>query len=277
VPQSIVGKAVSHGAFELPDWNYVLTALSAYVPAQRFGVWGLFVVAAVFVILAPSVVDLWRNYPQLRPMICFFPLYVGVFIVVRAPLFSWYSIPAKWAFYLMAVYGLRQLLARATQLLHVRWNADYALALAGICVFGLALQMAARSRQPSGFEALSDYLERKLTPTSSVFLEHVGLVSYRTGSYIYDSMGLVTPETTRLKRLYGPEWLPKAVREYRADIVILYDSDLPALHSQTDDDATWFEQHYTHVNDYQLPGLIASTYERNDSALAGDQAKSDSR
>jgi hypothetical protein len=272
VPQSIVGKAVSHGAFELPDWNYVLASLSAYVPAQRLGVWGLPVVAAVFLILAPSVIDLWRNYPQLRPMIYFFPMYVGAFLVVRAPLFSWYSVPAKWAFYLMAVYALRRLLVRASQLSGLRWNPDYALALAGICAFGLALQMAVRSRQPSGFEALGGYLERKLTPTSSVFLEHIGLVSYETGSYIYDSMGLVTPETTRLRRLYGAGWLPKAAREYHTDVVILYDSDLPAVDSQTDDDAIWFQQHYAHVGDYQLPGLVASAYVRNDSALAGDQA-----
>ena len=272
VPQSIVGKAVSHGAFELPDWHYVLASLSAFVPAERLGAWGLPVIAAVFLILAPSAVALWRRHPQLRPIVYFFPLYAGVFIAVRAPLFSWYSIPAKWAFYLIAVYALRQILFRAAELSHLSWKPDWALAVAGVCFFGLALQMAVRSRQPSGFEALSDYLERDLTPTSSVFLEHIGLVSYRTGSYIYDSMGLVTPETTRLRRLYGAGWLPKAAREYHADVVVLYDSDLPAVRSQTDEDAIWFQQHYAHVGDYQLPGLVASAYVRNDGAQAGDPA-----
>ena len=272
VPQSIVGKAVSHGAFQLPDWNYVLASLSAYVPAQRLGVLGLPVVAAIFLFLAPSVVDLWRRHPRLRPVIYFFSMYVGTFIVVRAPLFSWYSMPGKWAFYLMGVYAARRILVQAAQLSRLSWKPDYVLALAGICVFGLALQMAVRSRQPSGFEALSDYLERNLTPASSVFLEHIGLVSYRTGSYIYDSMGLVTPETTRLRRLYGAEWLPKAAREYHADIVILYDSDLPAVGSLTDDDAIWFQQHYAHVADYPFAGLVASAYARNDTAQAGAHA-----
>ena len=272
VPQSIVGKAVSHGAFEVPDWRYVLTYLSAYVPAERLGVWGLLVVAIVFLILAPSAVDLWRNYRQLRPIVYFFPMYVVAFLIVRAPLFSWYSIPGKWAFYLMAVYALRQLLVRAARLSGVQWNPDYVLALAGICVFGLALQMAARSRETSGFDALADYLERNLTPASSVFLEHIGWVSYKTGSYIYDSMGLVTPETTRLRRLYGVGWLTKAAREYHADVVILYDSDLPAVRSQSDEDAIWFQQHYAHVGDYQLSGLVASAYVRNDSSLARDPA-----
>jgi hypothetical protein len=82
-------------------------------------------------------------------------------------------------------------------------------------------------------------------------------------------MGLVTPETTRLKRLYGTEWLPKAAREYHADVVILYDSDLPAIDSQTDDDAIWFQQHYAHVGDYRIADFVASAYERNDSSRAG--------
>src|SRR6202166_4995814 len=64
VPQSVVGKAVSHGAFMLPDWNYVLTLLSAFVPAQRFGAWGLAVIAAVFAALIPSAIDLWRRFPK---------------------------------------------------------------------------------------------------------------------------------------------------------------------------------------------------------------------
>jgi hypothetical protein len=146
------------------------------------------------------------------------------------------------------------------------------LALAGVCVFGLALRMAFKSRQPSDFDALGDYLEQNLTPASSVFLEHIGLVSYRAGSYIYDSMGLVTPETTRLRRLYGDQWLPKAAREYHADVVILYDSDLRTIRSQTDEDAIWFQQHYAHVGDYQLSGLVASSYGRNDSSLARGHA-----
>ena len=40
IPESIVGKALNHGAFEPPDWHYGLTLLSAFVPAQRFGAWG---------------------------------------------------------------------------------------------------------------------------------------------------------------------------------------------------------------------------------------------
>ena len=44
--------------------------------------------------------------------------------------------------------------------------------------------------------AISNVIEQSLPPAGTVFLEHIGLVGYRCGCYIYDSMGLVTPETT---------------------------------------------------------------------------------
>jgi len=92
-------------------------------------------------------------------------------------------------------------------------------------------------------------------------------VGYRSGCYIYDSMGLVTPETTRLRKQYGSQWLPKAAREYYADIVILYDSDFPLMRSQDDDDAIWFQRNYAAVREYQLGYVLATIYFRNDSTL----------
>ena len=274
IPQSVVGKAVSHGGFERLDWNYVLTFLSAFVPAQRLGVWGLPVIAAVFIAMVPPVLELWRGYPALRPIIYFFPMYAGVFLAVHAPLFSWYSIPPKFAFYLLLTYALWWALTRAAQVARSPVKADYALALAGVCAFALAIRTAAKAPQSYGLPPLDKYVEANVKPTNSVFLEHIGLIGYKTGCHIFDSMGLVTPETTRLRRLYGSDWLPKAAREYHADFVILYDSDLPAIRSQSDNDAIWFQQHYTHVADYGTQELVASVYVINDGiqASAGGSA-----
>ena len=50
-------------------------------------------------------------------------------------------------------------------------------------------------------------------------------------------MRLVTPETTRLKRQYGADWRTKAVREFHADVVVLYPEDLQIVQSETETDA----------------------------------------
>jgi hypothetical protein len=270
VPQSVVGKAVSHGAFMLPDWNYALTLLSAFVPVQRLGVWGLAVIAAVFLGLIPSAIDLWRRYLRLRPVLYFFLLYVGVFLAARAPLFSWYLIPPKWSFYLIAVYAIWRLLSSETMRSFIPLKPHYAMALIAVLIFGAGARAVVVRRVESAADnsvAISKFIEEHLPPAGTVFLEHIGLVGYRSGCYIYDSMGLVTPETTRLRKQYGSQWLPKAARGYHADIVILYDSDFPLMRSQDDDDAIWFQRNYAAVREYPLGYVLATIYFRNDSTL----------
>jgi hypothetical protein len=269
VPQSVVGKAVSHGAFMLPDWNYTLTLLSAFVPAQRFGVWGLVVIAVVFAALIPAAIDLWKIYPKLRPILYFFLLYVGAFLAARAPLFSWYLIPPKWAFYLIAVYAIWRLLSSNTLQRLIPLKPRYAMAVIAVMLFVAGAHAVAIRRAQSVADnslGISKFIEEHLPPTGSVFLEHIGLIGYRCDCFLYDSMGLVTPETTRLRKQYGSQWLPKAVREYHADIVILYDADLPLMRSQ-DDDAVWFQRNYSAMREFQLGYVSATVYFKNDSAL----------
>lgn len=268
VPQSIVGKAVSHSAFVLPDWDYTLMYLSAFVPAQRLGAWGLVVIFAIFLFLVPYALDLWRKHAQLRPILYFFPIYVTAFLASHAPLFSWYSIPPKWAFYLIAVYAFWRFLSESIKLLNLPLKPSMAMALLGVFIFGLAVHAVTtqfKRPQANPSVAISNYIEQNLRPEGRVFLEHIGLIGYKTGRYIYDYMGLVTPETTRLRRLYGSVWLPKAARAYDADVVILYDSDLPVIQSPTDDDAIWFQKNYVHMKDYRQPELVISVFFKKDS------------
>jgi hypothetical protein len=203
VPQSVVGKAVSHGAFVLPDWNYALTLLSAFVPAQHLGVWGLAAIGAVFLALIPFAIDLWRTYPKLRPILYFFLLYVGAFLAVRAPLFSWYVIPPKWAFYFIAVYAIWRLFASEQVRSLIPLKPQYAMTLIAVLIFAAGARAVALRRGESATDnalGISKLIEESLPPTGTVFLEHIGLVGYRCGCYIYDSTGLVTPETTRLRQ-----------------------------------------------------------------------------
>ena len=270
VPQSVVGKAVSHGAFVLPDWNFMLTLLSAFVPAQRFGVCGLVVIVAVFAALIPSAIDLWRRFPKVRPVLYFFLLYVGAFLAARAPLFSWYLIPPKWAFYLIAIYAIWHVLSNARLRSVMPLRPSYVMALIGMLIFASGVRAVAVrpvNSADGGSVAISKVIEESLPPSGTVFLEHIGLVGYRSGCYIYDSMGLVTPETTRLRKEFGSAWLPKASRQYHADIVILYDSDLPVMRSQSNQDAVWFQKNYSSVREYQLGYVLATIYFRNDSVL----------
>jgi hypothetical protein len=268
VPQSVVGKAVSHGAFAPPDLNYALTLLSALVPARRLGGWGLILIGVVFLLLLFPVADLWRQKPGLRPVLYFVPLYVGIFLASRAPLFSWYLLPPKWAFYLLTAHALWYFAARSAEFAQVTLKPSFILVPVGVlllalCARGLKKDFAEVKTSPA--LDVSNLIEKDLSPTGSIFLEHIGFVGFKTERYIYDSMGLVTPATTRLQRRYGPDSLTKAAREFQADVVILYTSDLPAFQSSENADAVWFQNSYTHVADYQRPSFDISVFFLKDS------------
>jgi hypothetical protein len=268
VPQSVVGKAVSHGAFAFPDANYALTLLSAFIPTGRLGGWGLILIGVVFLLLLFPAADLWREKPSLRPVLYFFPLYVGIFLASRAPLFSWYLLPPKWAFYLLAAHALWYFAARSAEIAQVTLRPVFILIPVGlllltVCIRELKKDFSESKTAPT--LEVSNLIDQDLSPSGRIFLEHIGFVGFKTGRYIYDSMGLVTPTTTRLKRRYGPDWLTKAVREFGADVVVLYPEDLPIVQSKTDADAAWFQNTYSYVADYHHPGFDVAVFFRKDS------------
>lgn len=270
IPQSVVGKAVSHAAFVLPDWNYTLTFLSAFVPALRFGLSGLLVVAVAFLLLLPPAIDLFKGYPLIRPLVLFFPLYVLLFLASHAPLFSWYVMPPKWAFYLLALYALWFYALRLTPVFRLPVATVRLLPVLGAVLLVLGVLAVKRDvSTPVDYVGvpISHDIQRNLRPDATIFLEHIGLIGYRTDRYIFDYMGLVTPETTRLRRQYGSDWLPKAARKYDADLVLLYDSDIPVIQSQQED-ALWFQSHYSHLRDYPLPGLTVYAFLKHPSPAA---------
>jgi hypothetical protein len=268
IPQSIVGKAVSHGAFERPHWRYVLQFLSAFIPAQRFGVFGLALIAAIFLLMLPVAIQISRRHPGLRPVLYFIPLYIGIFLASRSPLFSWYLMPPKWAFYLLATYSIWFLVQWVLKQFALPFKPAQAMAVFGAVIFAMGIvdvRTQIVDRPSNIWVTISEMIEQNVRPGGRVFLEHIGLVGFKTGRYIYDYMGLVTPETTRLKRRYGPEWLTKASREFNADAVILYGADIPVVHATNDADAAWFQGSYRHAQDYDAPGLAISVFFRRDS------------
>jgi hypothetical protein len=263
----MVGKAVSHGAFKALDWAYVLRFLSAFIPAQRFGVWGLAVISVAFLLLIPSTLQFWQQHENLRPLVYFFPIYVVIFLACRTPLFAWYSIPPKWAFYLFATYFVWWVFQKAATYWR-RFSPGLVMAPVAICivvlgVYGVATEFGPHPPNPS--LAISELVEQHIQPDGRVFLEHIGLIGYRTRRFVYDYMGLVTPETIRIRRQYGSNWVPKAAHKYQADVVVLYTSDIPSVTRTDDPDAIWFQNAYRHLKDYPDAGHVTSVYFLKDS------------
>lgn len=245
IPQSVVGKAVSHSAFSSLDWGYFLAFVNIYFPiyflTNRFGHLGWGVVTLGLIIVAVGLQHLWRRYPLLRPVGTFFALYNAAFLLSRAPLFSWYFTPAEWAFYLLFSVGLEVIVicgARGALSACPKINLPFprfvwwGVRIGVGCTAALLIAYSGRSLvarllgppepNPNTWTKVSAFLRSHTKPGASIFLANIGLPGYILERYIFDSNGLITPPIVAIKRQFGKQWLPVAIRKFEPDCVLLY-------------------------------------------------------
>ncbi|HYL46970.1 MAG TPA: hypothetical protein VEU52_08080, partial [Candidatus Limnocylindrales bacterium] len=134
VPQSVVGKAVSHGALRAPDAEYSIAYFSAFFAGLHLGGMGWLLGAAQLGLFALGLNFLWRNFPRLRPLGTFVLFYAAVFYVARAPLFQHYFLPPKWAYYFVLICAAEDLRRRAARYIGEAVAGQWVWALAGILV-----------------------------------------------------------------------------------------------------------------------------------------------
>jgi hypothetical protein len=235
IPQSLVGKAVSHDAFSHLDWSYFIHFYQVYFPVGRLGPFVWIGILLTFVLMAAGLRDLWIDFPLLRPVGVFFFCFAAVFFCSKTPLYMWYFPPTQWIALLLACFGVRSVWDK--------WLARNAsLALRAIPYGVLALFIAARSawadsqivqsRSALGpWAQIGDDIRVHTRQNAKVFLEHIGIVGFRSKRPILDNMGLVSPEIIELKRESPDdyEWLRKALLKdpVPPDVVVLYEDQDP--------------------------------------------------
>src|SRR5262249_51931052 len=98
---------------------------------------------------------------------------------------------------------------------------------------------------------LGDFIFDHTREGDRVFLEHIGIVGYRSHRPIIDNMGLVSPEIIPLKPPYPEnyEWLRRALVQFQPEVAVLYPAEDP-IHGKGDWKARerdWFENEYKAV------------------------------
>jgi hypothetical protein len=252
IPQSVVGKAVSHDAFSSLDWAYFVRFYHVYYPIGRLGPFAGVGIAVTLSLMLLGFWDLWAEFPLLRPLGVYFLCFVLVFFCSKTPLYMWYFPPTQWIAILLACFGLRRLwdrwLARNLRPgLRIAPFAALAVAVVAYGIWGSSKIMESRSALRPWAE-LGDFIRDQTPPESKVFLEHIGIVGFRSNRPILDNMGLVSPEIIELKRANPTNdlWLRRALRQYHPDVVVLYSAQDP-INGQGQWDASdrdWFGSEY---------------------------------
>ena len=270
IPQSLVGKAVSHGAFESVGRDYFVKYYQIYYPFGRLrsfdraGVWAG--IAAIWTGIAITLSlmlwgfwTVWRMTPLLRPLAVFFFCFSGAFYLAKAPEFAWYFPPAQWVAYFLLCMGLYG--AWNTGLASARSHAVRLLPWGALVAFltlqsGVGLRDFWRDRaQPNLFVALSQYITANSDKDSTIFVEHIGTVGFRSGRTIIDNMGLVSPEIADLKRKDPDGWLVDSLKTLKPDVVVLYTTQVPNYTPEdwAKDDPVWYERARSNIQVHPLP------------------------
>jgi hypothetical protein len=256
VPQTVTGKAVSHDAFQAVDWAYFVRYFQVYFPVGHLGWLAPVGIVLTLGVLLVGLIALWRRHPGLGPVGLFFFCFAGSFYLSRAPLFMWYFPPAQWVAYLLLCTGLYALWDQwptiaARRLVRL---APWCILTAAIilqAVVGVRALWLDRAER-NGFLDVGAFITAHSTDKSKVFVEHIGIIGFRSGRTILDNMGLVSPEVADLKKQHPDKWLTLSLRQFRPDVVVLYPFEDPrtAPARWDHDELGWFAREYRLVKEF---------------------------
>jgi hypothetical protein len=251
IPQSVAGKAISHDAFKSVDWAYLFKYSEIYFPVEYLGPLAPAAVITCLFILTLGAFTLARRNPSLAPIGLFFFCFAGSFYLAHAPAFMWYFPPAQWVAYLllgMGIYALWNCRLGMGSHRIARW-VPCCLLTAGILFQGAlgVRRLWVELSKDNRYVEVSNFIAANSNEQSKVFLEHIGLVGYRTRRTIIDNMGLVSPEIAHLKRRHPDKWLTLSLMEFRPDVVVLYPDQDPRTAPPScwdPEEAKWFTREY---------------------------------
>lgn len=216
----------------------------------------------------------------------FFVAYVCFFYFGQADLFPWYFFPSAIMFVLVAAVGagtLIQALPKLARYVHRPALGlplvngayfGYTLLLIGVMIlkipdFHLAQDYENNVRQPAG-----EYLANCTPDTATIMLEPLGYVGFYSERYLYDLVGLISPELAGIRAEDQPGWPLDVIRRLRPDYLLLRqfevrDNAFWAAEGGpmflTDNDRAWFSSNYALERHFEwsiLPELSLELYRR---------------
>ncbi len=186
----------------------------------------IFALVAALAALIPFFVGLregWRSRgPSLVTGIAF--LLNLAFYIVGDPvrLWSWYVIPTSMLFLYTVIVGIRTLAEDRP-----RWGVVLAGATAAVSLATLVMGSKHRARSmidiggPVSLENLAAHLKSQAPKAKSVMLGDIGIVGYRTGWYVVDLAGLVTPAAVGHAEDGGLKYLGDLIESTKPDVICL--------------------------------------------------------
>jgi hypothetical protein len=270
IPQTVTAKAVAY----VPGWKHGLGGLygqfmAIFTPVhEKVDPFGLRWLLDIF--WAVGAVQTVRRYRRALPLTAFGVLYFAYLLFQVPRLFQWYLVPWLVALFLVAALGfgtLADVLARRLRP-RVLWMGVAAVPPLLLLVHhGIALaQSVERMRQYMENElavrvALGEWLKAHTPASATVYTEAIGYIGYYSERYIWDSVGLVSPQLTDFrKRFPDNRWFYESLKALRPDYVVLrtYERKENTLFPEggpllSGDAMAWFDAAYRLEREFTAP------------------------
>jgi hypothetical protein len=194
--------------------------------------------------------DLYRNRSDYNRLTASgFFIAVAVLIpasyAVGGVIFPWYLWPAS-------LFGAMLIIALALEVAggknHARTRAVSGLLFAVILVFSLGQLVLScnQGMQESGYRrSVGLFIKDISSPADDILLEPAGYIPFYAERYTYDEVGLGSPTVTQYHIKYRQKWWSAFVRDRRpALLLVRCDLSTPSLYLESEEERTWFEDHY---------------------------------
>jgi hypothetical protein len=200
-----------------------------------------------------------RRWPVLLVPALFVPLQVLALGIFAPSTASWHVIPASACFALTCALGGLAVYRWGIQ---GRWPLRLALPVGLLVVAGVAAASrtlagvpparAEMEHQRAVGRAAGIWLRANSAEDATVMAEPIGTLGFHARRYIWDTVGLVSPRLSDLRRRFpGNRWFWESLRTLEPDFVVLRDYERPQnrmfLHGGPllpPEGLAWFDQHY---------------------------------
>ena len=197
--QSIYGSCIPHSIAAKSNDLY----LSPLQIARRMLVPEVFAMALLPLSLYGLAVSLKGN-AFLRMTSAWVGLYLASYLVMRPWIWSWYSLPVQYGLILFAGIGLAHAIDKLKffEILAKRINVSYAGSFFVVAIWALILMKTGSSGVTKNiYEPLETWGNSTRLQNKTILATDIGAIGYYTNAYIYDGLGLITPDAVHYKSL----------------------------------------------------------------------------
>lgn len=179
---------------------------------------------SIFNVLIPfGIYFILTAYKTLTFIVIFDLLYLCFLTLTRVYLFEWYFAPGVFIHLLISAIGIQGVM----DLSIFHRKVHYLIAAVFVLVIGLMpvitkieWENRLQTYEMNVRENIGNWLKVNTAEKATILLEPIGYIGYYSNRYIYDAVGLVSPEVIKIRLEHPHDWLYYMILKFNPDYLV---------------------------------------------------------